>query len=154
MTIPRQEQSIGTLTHYDLVGFQTENDKNNYGRYLTMIGATVSRDGSAYALDGRVTRIGAFPVSIETRDYAKIAQVAEQSNFTREVRDSLAGRPAPRRGRQARLFEGHHPPHRRLFAFPRHRDGVAQPRRDAGRSRPRAGRTSPNTATWCAPSTS
>ena len=92
MTIPRQEQSIGTLTHYDLVGFQTENDKSNYGRYLTMVGATVSRDGSAYALDGRVTRIGAFPVSIETRDYAKIAQVAEQSNFTREVRDSLAGR--------------------------------------------------------------
>ena len=32
-TIPKQEQTIGALSHYDLVGFQTENDRNNYGRY-------------------------------------------------------------------------------------------------------------------------
>ncbi len=92
MTIPRQEQSIGALSHYDLVGFQTENDKNNYGRYLAMTGASVSRDGSAYQFEGRVTRIGAFPVGIETKDYAQIAQDAEGSNFTRELRDSLLGR--------------------------------------------------------------
>ena len=92
MTIPRQEQSIGALSHYDLVGFQTENDKANYGRYLEMSGANVGRDPSAYALDGRVTRIGAFPVSIETRDYARIAGEADETSFTRELRDSLAGR--------------------------------------------------------------
>ncbi len=91
-TIPRQEQSIGALSHYDLVGFQTENDRNNYGRYLTMSGAHVSRDGTAYALEGRVTRIGAFAVSIETQEYARLAEESEQTSFTREVRDSLAGR--------------------------------------------------------------
>ena len=92
MTIPRQEQSIGALSYYDLVGFQTENDKTNYGRYLTMTGASVGRDGSAYALEGRVVRIGAFPVGIETREYAQIAVEAEASSFTREMRDSLLGR--------------------------------------------------------------
>jgi trehalose 6-phosphate synthase len=91
-TIPRQEQSLGVLSHYDLVGFQTENDRANYGRYLAMSKATVSRDGTAYSVDGRVTRIGAFPVGIETRDYAALAEGAESSPFTKEVEHSLAGR--------------------------------------------------------------
>ncbi|UDL95002.1 trehalose-6-phosphate synthase [Lichenihabitans sp. PAMC28606] len=91
-TIPRQEQSLGVLSHYDLVGFQTENDRANYGRYLAMSKATVSRDGLAYSVDGRVTRIGAFPVGIETREYAGLAVEAEDSPFANEVRDSLSGR--------------------------------------------------------------
>jgi trehalose 6-phosphate synthase len=96
-TIPKQELSLGVLSHYDLVGFQTENDCANYGRYLAMSKATVSRDGTAYSVDGRVTRIGAFPVSIETQDYADIARTAGGSPFYREVKDSLE---------QSRLFIG------------------------------------------------
>ncbi len=90
-TIPRQEQSIGALTHYDLVGFQTENDRDNYGRFLGMTGAHVGRDGTSYAIDGRVVRIGAFPVGIETGDYAAAAIEALQSDVTRQVRESLLG---------------------------------------------------------------
>ena len=91
-TIPRQELSLGVLSHYDLVGFQTENDCANYGRYLAQSRATVSRDGTAYSVDGRVTRIGAFPVSIETADYAELARGAADSPFTRQVESSLGGR--------------------------------------------------------------
>ncbi|RYB03030.1 alpha,alpha-trehalose-phosphate synthase (UDP-forming) [Lichenibacterium ramalinae] len=91
-TIPKQEQSIGALSHYDLVGFQTENDRNNYGRYLAMTGAHQGRDGTSYALDGRVVRIGAFPVGIETKDYAATAVTAVDSHFTREFKESLQGR--------------------------------------------------------------
>jgi trehalose 6-phosphate synthase len=91
-TIPHQELSLGVLSHYDLVGFQTENDRANYGRYLAVSKATVSRDGTAYSVDGRVTRIGAFPVGIETREYAELAKTAESSPIAREVRDSLSGR--------------------------------------------------------------
>ncbi len=90
-TIPRQEQSVGALSHYDLVGFQTENDRDNYGRFLGMTGAHVGRDGTSYAIDGRVVRIGAFPVGIETADYAAVAVEAVRSEFTRELRDSLLG---------------------------------------------------------------
>jgi trehalose 6-phosphate synthase len=90
-TIPRQEQSLGVLSHYDLVGFQTDNDRINYGRYLTMSKATVSRDGMAYSVDGRVTRIGTFPVGIETQDYAALARSASTSPFTQSIRDSLGG---------------------------------------------------------------
>ena len=91
-TIPKQEQSIGALSHYDLVGFQTENDRDNYGRYLATAGAHRGRDGTSYAIDGRVVRIGAFPVGIETADYAAVAARAAASDFTHEVKGSLNGR--------------------------------------------------------------
>ena len=91
-TIPRQEQSLGVLSHYDLVGFQTDNDRVNYGRYLTMSKATVSRDGLAYSVDGRVTRIGAFPVAIETKAYADLARDNAASPLVQCVTESLNGR--------------------------------------------------------------
>ncbi len=91
-TIPKQEQTIGALSHYDLVGFQTENDRNNYGRYLAMTGGHQGRDGTSYAVDGRVVRIGAFPVGIETAELAAAAAETVGSGFTRELRDSLQGR--------------------------------------------------------------
>ncbi len=91
-TIPRQEMSLGVLSYYDLVGFQTENDRMNYGRYLVASKATVSRDGTAYSIDGRMMRIGAFPVGIETEDYAELAIQAENTAFSNEVRGSLADR--------------------------------------------------------------
>ena len=91
-TIPKQEQTIGALSHYDLVGFQTENDRNNYGRYLAMTGGHQGRDGTSYAIDGRVVRIGAFPVGIETAELAAIAADSVGSDFTRELRGSLQGR--------------------------------------------------------------
>ena len=91
-TIPKQEQTIGALSHYDLVGLQTENDRNNYGRYLAMTGGHQGRDGTSYAIDGRVVRIGAFPVGIETAELAAIAADSVGSDFTRELRGSLQGR--------------------------------------------------------------
>ena len=91
-TIPRQEQSLGVMSHYDLIGFQTDNDRDNYSRYLKMSGAHLGRDGNSFQVDGRVTRIGTFPVGIETADYAAVAEQTEGSDFIRELSDSLGGR--------------------------------------------------------------
>ena len=91
-TIPNHEQTIGALSHYDLVGFQTENDRDNYGRYLSNGGARKGRDGTSYEVDGRVVRIGAFPVGIETADYAEVAAKSVGSDFNRELKESLLGR--------------------------------------------------------------
>ena len=91
-TIPRQEQSLGVMSHYDLIGFQTDNDRDNYARYLQISGAHMGRDGQSYQHEGRVTRIGTFPVGIETAEYAKDAEHAAHSDFLRELRESLSGR--------------------------------------------------------------
>jgi trehalose 6-phosphate synthase len=90
--IPRHEEILGSLTFYDLVGFQTENDRENFSQYLVGLGARTTRDGQGLALNGRQVRTGAFPVSIETAAFARLARSASRSTFAHEIEHSLAGR--------------------------------------------------------------
>jgi trehalose 6-phosphate synthase len=36
-TLPHHDEILGALTYYDLVGFQTENDRDNFAAYLLTI---------------------------------------------------------------------------------------------------------------------
>ena len=92
IAIPRHPETLGSLSFYDLVGFQTENDRENFGQYLSTQGARPGRDGQSLVIDGRQVRTGAFPVSIETATFARLARTASRSSFAREFEDSLAGR--------------------------------------------------------------
>jgi trehalose 6-phosphate synthase len=90
-TLPHHDEILGALTYYDLIGFQTENDCDNFAAYLlTMPGAKQGR-GQTFEVDGRHTRIGAFPVSIETATYARLARSAARSPLAMGIRDSLTG---------------------------------------------------------------
>ncbi len=90
-TLPHHEDILGSLAYYDLIGFQTENDRDNFGHYLAFLGAKPGR-GRSYWIDGRQTRIGAFPVGIETGAYSRLARNAARSPFVRQIAESLAGR--------------------------------------------------------------
>lgn len=81
LTLPRHEEILGALPCYDLVGFQTENDSENFTRYLQLQGATVGRDGATYQFKDRTTRIGVFPVGIETTVLNRLARNAGRSAF-------------------------------------------------------------------------
>ena len=89
-TLPQHKEILGGLTYYDLVGFQTENDSDNFARYLATLGAVQVR-GGAYEFEGRNVRLGAFPVSIETKAYARLARNAGRSALVALVRESLGG---------------------------------------------------------------
>ncbi len=89
-TLPRHMAIFGGLTHYDLVGFQTENDRDNFAHYLTTQGAVQGR-GGAYEIEGRQVRLGAFPVSIETKAYMRLARNAGRSAMVSLVKESLSG---------------------------------------------------------------
>jgi trehalose 6-phosphate synthase len=86
-TLPHHREIIGGLTYCDLVGFQTENDRDNFAHYLSTQGGTQTRGG--YEFDGRFVRIGAFPVSIETKAYMRLARNAGRSAMIQLVRESL-----------------------------------------------------------------
>jgi trehalose 6-phosphate synthase len=88
-TLPRHRDILGGLTYCDLAGFQTENDRENFARYLVQQGATQSRNG--YEIDGRRVRLGAFPVSIETKAFMRLARNAGRSAMIALVRESLGG---------------------------------------------------------------
>ncbi len=90
-TLPHHEDIIGALTYYDLVGFQTERDRDNFAHYITPFATTLGRDSLTLSIDGRQTRIGAFPVGIETAVFARLARNAAHAGCAREVAESLAG---------------------------------------------------------------
>ncbi|MGO9391321.1 alpha,alpha-trehalose-phosphate synthase (UDP-forming) [Rhodoblastus sp.] len=91
-TLPHHEDIFGALTYYDLVGFQTERDRDNFAHYLTPMGATLGRNPMTISVDGRQTRLGAFPVGIETAAFARLSRFSMHSRCVEDVRESLQGR--------------------------------------------------------------
>ena len=89
--LPNHERLIPALRHYDLVGFQTGGDAFNFTRYLTRECGMHSLDFN-FPIEDRVMRVDAFPVSIATAEFAKLARRAEKSSFVRQVLASLIGR--------------------------------------------------------------
>ncbi|MBV8103777.1 MAG: alpha,alpha-trehalose-phosphate synthase (UDP-forming) [Hyphomicrobiales bacterium] len=89
-TLPQHKEILGGLTYYDLVGFQTENDRENFAHYLTTIGAAQVR-GGVFEIGSRKVRLGAFPVSIESKAYMRLARNAGRSALVALVRESLGG---------------------------------------------------------------
>ncbi len=89
-TLPQHKEILGGLTYCDLIGFQTENDRDNFAHYLAALGAVQVR-GGGYEFEGRKVRLGVFPVSIETETYARLARNAGRSALVALVRESLGG---------------------------------------------------------------
>jgi trehalose 6-phosphate synthase len=90
--LPNHERLIPALGNYDLVGFQTETDANNFSRYLSTEVGLKSIGPDSFDYDGRITQVGVFPVGVETEPFAKLARRAIDTPFVREVFDSLSGR--------------------------------------------------------------
>lgn len=87
-TLPSHLDILGSLVDYDLVGFQTENDRDNFAHYLISQGARELR-ADVYEMNQRQVRLGVFPVSIETAVYHRLARNAWRSPEVVRVRDSL-----------------------------------------------------------------
>ena len=92
LTLPQHAETVGALHHYDLVGLQTEQDADNLGRYFYLQGGAPSRNHTSFAFNGRRVQVGAFPVQIGTRVYARAARQAARSAAAAELSESLNGR--------------------------------------------------------------
>jgi trehalose 6-phosphate synthase len=92
LAMPQHAESIGALTAFDLIGLQTENDTENFGKYLEFQGATRVRGTRTYELDGRRIQIDTFAVGIAADIYSRAARKVAKAPFIREVVESLGGR--------------------------------------------------------------
>lgn len=90
--LPKHGEIVGALAYYDLVGFQTEQDRENFARYLDTRGGQSSADGRSYDVGGRRVKLGAFPVAIETEAFARRARHASRTQFVKRFKESLSGR--------------------------------------------------------------
>lgn len=84
VTLPGHDDLVRSLCAYDVVGFQTPSDRNNFVSYLLReCGAELIHEKMIAAF-GRKIWVDAYPISIETPDIERIAE------------ESIASRPAQR----------------------------------------------------------
>lgn len=93
LALPQLAESVGALSHYDLVGTQTQHDADNLRQYFELKGAQFGgRNRTYFDIEGRRVQLRSFPVAIATSVYARTARSAIRSDFANEVRDSLNSR--------------------------------------------------------------
>jgi trehalose 6-phosphate synthase len=90
--LPKHERIILGLCHYDLVGFQTDGDADNFAHYLTRECLMPSRDNRTFIAGTRTVRLGAFPVGIEMNEFERLGRRTARLAFAREVVNSLSDR--------------------------------------------------------------
>jgi trehalose 6-phosphate synthase len=96
-SLPNHEQLIPLLMQYDVVGFQTDGDVQNFVRYLVSEMRKTRMFESAgrhvtLKVNGQETLIGSFPVGIEPRAFARLARRNEESPLVKDLVASLGGR--------------------------------------------------------------
>src|SRR5690606_10172394 len=84
--LPNHASVFGAMAAYDLLGFQTERDRENFDAYLR----DATGSGELDARSARpLPRTQAFPISIDAGEFAGIATRARSSPGYRSLRNSL-----------------------------------------------------------------
>ncbi|MGO7867530.1 trehalose-6-phosphate synthase, partial [Rhizobium ruizarguesonis] len=74
VTMPFHEEIMRGLSHYDLVGFQTDYDLHNFAGYLRREGIGDDLGNGLFDSHGRIFKAGAYPIGIETAAFAEFAE--------------------------------------------------------------------------------
>lgn len=89
--LPEAGALVRSLMAADLLGFQTQNDLDNFAEAAVRLCGAERLAGDCMGVEGRQTRLGVFPVEIEAADFAMVAEEAWRSIPSERLRRSLAG---------------------------------------------------------------
>lgn len=90
--LPAYERLLNGFTAYDLVGFHTQQDAENFRQCLLRENLGFPVGDGEYQMGGHRFRIGAFPVGIDADAFAETARVAERNPTVRRMRESMEER--------------------------------------------------------------
>ena len=99
-SLPNHDQLIPLLIQYDVVGFQTPGDVQNFMRYLISECQQISEarvfettgHHVTLTINDRQTLVGSFPVGIQPHSFARLARSNVQSPLVENLVASLGGR--------------------------------------------------------------
>jgi trehalose 6-phosphate synthase len=91
-TVPPHEELVKCMCSYDVVGFQTEVDRQSFVDYVERghFGMS-SEDGMVHAF-GRMLKVAAYPIGIYPDAIAKASEQFSDRKPVRTLRDSMRGR--------------------------------------------------------------
>lgn len=88
--IPHHRELVRAMLAYDLLGFQTVQDRDNFADYLTEeLGLTLV--GDVAVVGRRRTRLAVFPIGIDVESFASRATKAVATHEVMRLRASLQG---------------------------------------------------------------
>lgn len=90
-SVPEAEALVRNLLACDLIGFQTQNDVENFAEAAARHGDAGRLDVGRLQVGRRQVRLGAFPVEIEAQEFSAIAEDAWLAAPTERLRRSLSG---------------------------------------------------------------
>ena len=90
-SVPESAALVRDLMASDLIGFQTQNDLENFAEAAVRIANAERLPGGWLQAGDHQVRLGAFPVEIEALDFAAIAEDSWRSVPSERLRRSLAG---------------------------------------------------------------
>ena len=90
MKVPEAAALVGDLLAADLIGFQTENDLRNFSEAAVRLAGAERSADHFLTVAGRRVRLGAFPVEIEPREFAAMAEDAWFASPAERLRRSLS----------------------------------------------------------------
>ena len=90
-SVPEAGALIRDMVSADLIGFQTQNDVENFAEAAHRLAGATRLAGGWLHVDGRRVRLGAFPVEIEAREFAAASEQAWHSAPAERLRRSLQG---------------------------------------------------------------
>ncbi|WP_018123665.1 alpha,alpha-trehalose-phosphate synthase (UDP-forming) [Desulfovibrio oxyclinae] len=96
LKLPWRQKLILALTEFDLVGFQTTQDRYNFERCLEMLApdAKVSGEGAVVSVElrGREFQAGTFPIAIDFNQFDGMARDREVAHEAFRIREALKHR--------------------------------------------------------------
>jgi trehalose 6-phosphate synthase len=92
MALPRHESLIEAMCSYDLLGFQTDENRRAFLRCVTEIGGGKEQGADGFAAFGRTGRAATFPIGIDTDGFAELARRSAGSAETQRLEQSLGQR--------------------------------------------------------------
>src|SRR5215468_10413063 len=89
--VPHHRELIQAMLAYDLIGFQTEEDRDNFTSYLRSIAGLKFHDEIVLSPRGGRTRLAVFPIGIDPDKFAQAAAKAVTHPDVSRLRRSLNG---------------------------------------------------------------
>jgi trehalose 6-phosphate synthase len=90
--LPKARKLIRSMLSYDLIGFQTATDRDNFVRFATTDLGARSVGGDWLEAEGRRMRASVFPIGIDAERFAEFATSTEAARRQNQLRSTLRGR--------------------------------------------------------------
>ena len=90
--IPQHDWLVRALFAYDLVGFQSEADLQNFSRYVQAEAGAVELGAHRFRAFNRTVKAGAFPIGIDVDEFTALSQAPEAQGMFERISNEYSRR--------------------------------------------------------------